>query len=120
MTEQVDGCPHSVLKNTIQQISSLIKSRAVGKAPFVIRNEKDIDIVAGKLHSLVPILSISCVTGANLDLLGKLFVSIPKRRRHVVRAIPMTQSLHVFIDSSFLEITEQDKQALRVSHRRDL
>ena len=74
----------------MQQIANLVKSRAVGKAPFVIRNEKDVDIVAGKLHSLVPIVSISCVTGAGLDLLGKLFVSLPKRRRHLVRAIPMT------------------------------
>jgi GTPase len=81
----VDGCPDKVLKHTRQQVANLIKTQGVGKAPFAIGNEKDIDTVVDKLHSLVPILSLSSVTGAGLDLLGKLFVSLPKRRHHMVR-----------------------------------
>jgi GTPase len=102
-----------VLKHTRQQIANLIKTPAVGKAPFAIRNEKDIETVVDKLHSLVPILSVSCVTGGGLDLLGKLFVSLPKRRRHMVRTVP-TSSTNWFTscDSSLVEFAEQDKQAL--------
>jgi GTPase len=81
----VDGCPDEVLKHTREQVANLIKTPEVGKAHFAIRSEKDIDIVVDKLHGLVPILSVSCVTGDGLDLLRKLFVSLPKRRRHMVR-----------------------------------
>lgn len=78
---KVDGCPVDVLKHTTKQVNQLVKS--VGKAPFAIRTEKDIGTVAYRLDSLTPILSVSSMTGEGLALLGKLLVSLPKRRQHM-------------------------------------
>lgn len=77
---KIDGCPSDVLKNTKKLVTQLVKS--VGKAPFAVRTEKDIDTVAYKLDSLAPLVSVSSVTGEWLPLLGKLLVSLPKRRHH--------------------------------------
>lgn len=78
---KIDGCPKDVLKNTKQLVTQLVKS--VGKTHFAVRTEKDIDTVACKLDSLAPLLFVSSVTGEGLPLLGKLLVSLPKRRHHV-------------------------------------
>jgi len=79
---KVDGCPDEVLKHTKQQVAQLVKSGTVGKAPFAVRSEKDIDTVAYRLDNLAPILFVSSVTGEGLSLLGKLLASLPKRRHH--------------------------------------
>ena len=83
---KVDGCPDEVLKHTKQLVVQQIKAASVGKSPFAIRSEKDIDTVACKLDSLAPILLVSSVTGEGLAMLGKLLISLPKRRRHMVRS----------------------------------
>lgn len=77
---KVDGCPTDVLKHTKSLVHQMVKS--VGKAPFDVRTEKDIGTVAYRMDSLSPILFVSSVTGEGLDLLGKLLVSLPKRRQH--------------------------------------
>jgi len=79
---KIDGCPEHALKNSKEELNKLLRAPDVGRKPFAIRNEKDILTCMGKLHTLAPIIEISCVTGEGLDLIRKLLFSLPKRRRH--------------------------------------
>ena len=40
----------------------------------------------GKLNSLAPVITTSCVTGEGIDLLKKLLFTLPKRRKHEKKA----------------------------------
>jgi elongation factor 1-alpha len=60
----------------------MLLSPEVGKRPFAVRSENDVTTVIGKLHTLAPMIEISCVTGTGINLLQKMLFSLPKRRRH--------------------------------------
>ncbi len=79
---KVDGCPDHAIKNSKEEVFKLLRAPDVGKRPYAVRKEKDIETCMDKLHVLSPIVDISCVTGEGLDLLRKLLFSLPKRRRH--------------------------------------
>mmetsp|Transcript_1273 Transcript_1273/g.1687 ORF Transcript_1273/g.1687 Transcript_1273/m.1687 type:complete len:474 (-) Transcript_1273:336-1757(-) len=79
---KIDAAPPDVLQHTRKKISEALRSPEIGKKPYAVRNEADIETVADKTHALAPMFEISCVTGENLDLLRKLIHVLPKRRLH--------------------------------------
>jgi len=79
---KVDGCPEHAFKTSKSEVIKLLRAPDVGKRPFEIRSEQDIATCMGKLNTLAPMISTSCVTGEGVDLLQKMLFSLPKRRRH--------------------------------------
>lgn len=79
---KVDGCPEHAFKTSKTEVIKLLRAPDVGKRPFEIRSEEDIATCMGKLQTLAPMISTSCVTGEGIDLLQKMLFSLPKRRRH--------------------------------------
>jgi len=71
-----------MLQNTKDAINAIVRSPQVQKRSFTVRKEGDIDLINDKMHSIVPIMNVSCVTGNGLSLLNHLLFSLPKRRRH--------------------------------------
>ncbi|VEU37722.1 unnamed protein product [Pseudo-nitzschia multistriata] len=79
---KVDGCPEHAFKTSKAEVSKLLKRPDINKRPFDIRSEEDIATCMGKLGTLAPMISTSCVTGEGIDLLKKMLFELPKRRRH--------------------------------------
>lgn len=79
---KIDGCPEHAFKTSKKEVIKLLRAPDIGKKPFAIRNEQDIETCIGKLHTLAPLIETSCVTGQGIDLLQKLLFALPKRRRH--------------------------------------
>jgi elongation factor 1-alpha len=79
---KIDGCPKHAFKETMDEIRNMVQLPNIGKKPFAIRNETDIETIKDKLQIIAPIMSISAVTGEGLDILQKLLHSLPKRRHH--------------------------------------
>jgi elongation factor 1-alpha len=79
---KIDSCPKHVLKNTKEEIANIIRSPGVQKRSYQIKKPTDITVVMDKMHAVVPIISISSVSGDGLDLIHNLLRGLPKRRRH--------------------------------------
>merc|ERR1712232_153806 len=77
-----DGCPPDSYKNSKKEVVKLLRAPDVGKKPYAVRNEKDIETCVGNLHILAPLIETSCVTGHGIKLLQKMLFALPKRRRH--------------------------------------
>lgn len=87
---KADRSPSHVFQSTKKEISRILKSHPdLGlKRPFVVKTQKDIELVQNKLTNaavLVPIISISCVTGEGMDVLQQLLVNLPQRRHHATK-----------------------------------
>jgi len=83
---KIDGCPEHAYKNSKKEVVKLLRSPEIGKKPYAVKNEKDIETCVGNLLSLTPLIDTSCVTGHGIDLLQKLLFALPKRRRHEKKA----------------------------------
>mmetsp|Transcript_25550 Transcript_25550/g.36649 ORF Transcript_25550/g.36649 Transcript_25550/m.36649 type:complete len:704 (-) Transcript_25550:51-2162(-) len=79
---KIDGCPEHALKISKLEICRLLRSPDVGKRPFAVRTQQDVETCMDKMHCLAPIIETSCVTGEGLDLLQTMLFSLPKRRHH--------------------------------------
>jgi GTPase len=79
---KIDACPEHAFKTSKSEVIKLLRAPDIGKRPFEIRSEQDIATCMGKLNTLAPMISTSCVTGEGIDLLQKMLFSLPKRRRH--------------------------------------
>ena len=79
---KTDSAPKDVLKHTTKKIGQVIREATNGKIAFEVRNLKDAGLVQNKIHSLVPVVKVSSVTGDNLGTLRQLLYSLPRRRRH--------------------------------------
>jgi len=79
---KMDGCPEHAYKTCKKEVVKLLRGPDVGKKPYAVRNEKDVETVLGRLHDLTPLMETSCVTGQGIDLLQKMLFALPKRRRH--------------------------------------
>ena len=84
---KVDHCPDHVFKETKQEISRILKSPGFGLRPFMVKADRDVDMVHDKMSSLVPVLPISCITGDGLNLLKSLLAKFPQRRRHAKKQL---------------------------------
>lgn len=79
---KIDGCPEHAFKTSKSEVYKLLRAPDIGKRPFEIRTEDDIATCMGKLNTLAPVISTSCVTGEGIDLLKKMLFTLPKRRKH--------------------------------------
>lgn len=79
---KIDGCPDHAFKTSKTEVYKMLRAPDIGKKAFEIRNEEDIATCMGKLNSLAPVISTSCVTGEGIDLLKKMLFTLPKRRKH--------------------------------------
>jgi elongation factor 1-alpha len=71
----------SKLERVCQQVDELLKS--VGKVPYRLRSEEDLNVVIDKLNVVTPILLTSAVTRDGYELLEKLLLALPTRRKEV-------------------------------------
>lgn len=78
---KTDICPDHILKNTIQNLSTILKKPGVKKRPITVRNISDVLLCAKNIHadSLAPIFLTSAVTGKGLDLVKLFFTLLPQR-----------------------------------------
>lgn len=79
---KIDSCPKHILKNTKEEVANIIRSPGVQKRPYQIKQQSDVDIVQDKMHAIVPVFSLSSVSGDGIDLMHSLLSTLPKRRRH--------------------------------------
>ncbi len=95
---KVDGCPAHAFETSKSEVRKLLRRPDIGKKPFEIRNEEDIATCLGKLGSLAPMISTSCVTGEGIKLLQKMLFALPKRRRHERK---LQRSFEYLVDDIF-------------------
>lgn len=81
---KADSCPSHVFRQTKTAVSDILRTPEFGKRYYSVKNERDIETVKDKLQSLVPAITVSCVTGEGLDTLKKILFALPKRRHHEV------------------------------------
>lgn len=62
-----------------EQIENLLKN--IGRIPFMIRNENDLTVAIDKLDTVVPVIKTSAVTLEGYNLLNKLLLSLPPRKK---------------------------------------
>jgi len=95
---KIDGCPDHAMKTSKDEVYKLLRAPDVARKPFVIKKEKDIVTCMDKLHTLAPVIDVSCVTGEGLNLLRKMLFSLPKRRRHEKK---ITRSFEFLVEDLF-------------------
>eukprot|EP00531_Pseudo-nitzschia_arenysensis_P014931 CAMPEP_0116140122 /NCGR_PEP_ID=MMETSP0329-20121206/13671_1 /TAXON_ID=697910 /ORGANISM="Pseudo-nitzschia arenysensis, Strain B593" /LENGTH=672 /DNA_ID=CAMNT_0003635199 /DNA_START=223 /DNA_END=2241 /DNA_ORIENTATION=- len=95
---KVDGCPEHAFQTSKSEVRKLLRRPDIGKKPFEIRKEEDIATCLGKLGSLAPMISTSCVTGEGIELLQKMLFALPKRRRHERK---LQRSFEYLVDDIF-------------------
>jgi elongation factor 1-alpha len=80
---KLDSCPsEQVLRHTKKRIQDILRKDGMGKRAFTIHQDSDIEMVKDKLHALIPVIQISSVTGEGLDMLRKMLLTLPQRRKH--------------------------------------
>ncbi|KAG2455073.1 hypothetical protein HYH02_000895 [Chlamydomonas schloesseri] len=82
---KVDIAPEHILKQTVQNLASILKKPGVKKKPFLVRNQEDVLLCARNMNtdSLAPIFLTSAVTGKGLDLVRLFYNLLPQRQRWV-------------------------------------
>lgn len=80
---KIDICPPNILKETIQQITKILKSPGAKKMPIFINNREECINTATQFVSqrICPIFQVSNVTGENLDLV-RTFLNILPHHGH--------------------------------------
>ncbi|KAI1102235.1 P-loop containing nucleoside triphosphate hydrolase protein [Jackrogersella minutella] len=81
---KIDICPPNILKQTIEQITKILKSPAAKKLPIFINDHKDCIHTATQFVSqrICPIFQVSNVTGKNLDLVRTFLNILPHHGRY--------------------------------------
>jgi len=80
---KVDMCPENILKQTVEDISKIMRSPGIRKMPYIIKNESDVVSCAKSLANdtrVAPIFLTSSVTGKDLPLLRLLLNLLPPRK----------------------------------------
>jgi len=80
---KIDMCPANVMNDTMTQIKRIAKTPGCRKAPFIVRNMDDVVVCARNFASdkLLPIFTVSNVTGENIDLLHAFLNLAPSTHR---------------------------------------
>lgn len=76
---KVDKVGKKRIDETELQIEELLKH--VGKIPYMIKDENDMNVVIDKLDTIVPIIKTSAVTMEGYDVLNKFLLTLPERKR---------------------------------------
>mmetsp|Transcript_14083 Transcript_14083/g.29141 ORF Transcript_14083/g.29141 Transcript_14083/m.29141 type:complete len:660 (+) Transcript_14083:225-2204(+) len=95
---KVDGCPEHAFETSKKEVRKLLRRPDIGKQPYEIRSEEDIATCLGKLGTLAPMISTSCVTGEGIELVQKMLFALPKRRRHERK---LQRSFEYLVDDTF-------------------
>ena len=69
------------IEETESQIEELLKH--VGRIPYQIKDDNDLNVVIDKLDTIVPIVKTSAVNLEGYDILNKLLLALPERRRNL-------------------------------------
>ncbi|KAL8612833.1 hypothetical protein ACOMHN_038088 [Nucella lapillus] len=87
VVNKVDLCRPGGRLRLLSQLDSILKSPGCNKIPVHINSEEDAVTVANSLdtNKIVPIFTVSCVTGQHLDLIIKFLQVLPPRRSHTER-----------------------------------
>jgi elongation factor 1-alpha len=84
---KVDKVGKKRVENVEKQIENLLKN--VGRIPFLIKNENDLNVIIDKLDVTVPIFRTSAVNLKGYDLLIKLLRLLPERRKETQKPFLM-------------------------------
>jgi len=79
---KVDLCPEPVMKETMKQLSRLLKLPGARKQPYAVRSTDELMLAVrgfGK-SAVTPVFTISSVDGTNVPLLRPFFILLPSRR----------------------------------------
>ena len=78
---KIDLAPEEVLKKSLENLLSILKLPGVNKVPFIIRSENDCALAARNMPNgrIVPIFTVSNVTGEGLSLLKRFLNMLPQR-----------------------------------------
>ena len=68
------------IEETESQIEELLKH--VGRIPYLIKDENDLNVVIDKLDTIVPMVKTSAVTLEGYDILNKILLALPERRKN--------------------------------------
>lgn len=81
---KIDICPPNILKQTITQITKILKSSGARKLPVFIRNKEECINTATQFVSqrICPIFQVSNVSGENLDLIRMFLNILPHHGRY--------------------------------------
>jgi len=84
---KVDLCPEPVRRETMKQLTRLLKLPGAKKQPYNVRDVDDLMIAARGFgrSAITPIFSISSVDGTNVPLLRQFFNLMPSRRSWVAQ-----------------------------------
>ncbi|EGC39348.1 hypothetical protein DICPUDRAFT_147862 [Dictyostelium purpureum] len=79
---KIDRAPENVLSSTMEDLKKILKGPGARKLPVVIRNQDDVVVAARNFVSerIVPIFTVSNVTGENLDLLRSFLNLLPAKK----------------------------------------
>ena len=85
---KIDICPEHVLKQTVTQITKILKSAGARKLPVFIGNKEECINTATQFVSqrICPIFQVSNVTGENLDLVRMFLNILPHHGRYDAQA----------------------------------
>ncbi len=78
---KIDKVNEKRIEKIEEEISTLIKN--VGRIPYSIKNERDIEIVFDKLETLIPIIRTSSKKFEGFDLLYKFLYLLPSRKKDI-------------------------------------
>jgi GTPase len=82
---KIDMAPPNVFEESMRQVKKMLKAPGSRKLPVVIRSEEDVLVAIRNFgdgaNNVAPIFTVSCVTGASLDLLRMFLNLLPVRRR---------------------------------------
>jgi len=76
---KVDKVEERKIEEVEKQVEELLKH--VGRVPFLIKDEKDLNVIIDKLDVVSPLIRTSAVTLDGYNLLNKLFYSLPERKK---------------------------------------
>lgn len=78
---KTDKVPPAKVEEVEDQVDELLKN--VGRVPYRIRKGEDMLVIIDKLMTIVPVISTSAVTLEGYDLLNKLLLFLPERKKDV-------------------------------------
>ncbi|MBI2545239.1 MAG: 50S ribosome-binding GTPase [Candidatus Aenigmarchaeota archaeon] len=90
---KIDRASKRKIEETETQIDELLKN--IGRIPYNIKDENDLNVTIDKLDTIVPILKTSSVTLEGYDLLKKFLLDLPERRKN------FSKPLIMFIDKIY-------------------
>ncbi|CAD7966787.1 unnamed protein product [Amoebophrya sp. A120] len=99
-----DMTPGNVYDANMLNICKVLKSNAVRKLPVLIKHETDVEHAASSILSerIVPVFSVSSVTGDGLDFLRSFLYNLQPRAKELLCKSPEDKQVEFHIESIFL------------------